>query len=74
MKTESLPFVLERIQRCQFCGREMPARSLGYQENPFCRVCLNERQLLAADGPERPIWRAVGDYVERVTTVPRKHC
>ena len=74
MSVSNLPFILERVRRCEFCRREMPERSLGYQENPFCALCLNKRLLLAADASEPPVWRAFGDYVERITAAPRKPC
>lgn len=35
--------MLERIRRCRHCGREIEGSPLAYEENPFCRVCLDER-------------------------------
>lgn len=31
----------EKIYRCKYCNREMKAS--GYNQNPFCQVCLPER-------------------------------
>lgn len=41
--------MLVRIQRCKFCRREMNVSALGYQENPFCSLCLHDRMQQAAD-------------------------
>ncbi len=35
--------MLERIQRCLHCGREMAVAPLAYAENPNCEVCLQDR-------------------------------
>jgi hypothetical protein len=53
--------ILEVIQRCSYCGREMSTTPEGYLENPFCAVCLDERLALPHEG--RPlIWRTIGGY------------
>lgn len=35
--------LLQRVQRCLHCAREMDVSSLSYAENPFCVSCLDER-------------------------------
>lgn len=55
-----LPKVLERVQRCRYCGREMTVTPSAYAESPFCVRCLPERVERVAD---RAIeWRLIGDY------------
>lgn len=40
--------MLERVQRCRYCRREMRVGALSYAENPFCKHCLHERMEKAA--------------------------
>lgn len=57
-----LPEVLERVQRCRYCGREMAVTATAYAESPFCVRCLAERVERAADREVE--WRLVGDYFQ----------
>jgi hypothetical protein len=49
--------ILELVRRCHHCQRVMECSSREYQENPFCRLCLNER-LVKEAGSARPVWSA----------------
>ena len=40
---KQLPEMLERVQRCRYCHREMAIPALNYAENPYCKVCLGDR-------------------------------
>jgi hypothetical protein len=61
--------ILAKIQRCHYCGREVFAPPLDYEQNPFCQVCLPERVGKAAPrGQVR--WRRKGNYV--IPEVSRK--
>lgn len=53
--------ILARVLRCRFCRREMRCSALGYEQNPFCVGCLDERmkQATPAGGVR---WRREGDY------------
>lgn len=57
-----LPEVLERVQRCRYCGREMAVTPSAYAESPFCVRCLPERVERAADRDVE--WHLVGDYFQ----------
>lgn len=35
--------ILELVRGCRYCQRVMECSSREYEENPFCRLCLNER-------------------------------
>ncbi|KKL20617.1 hypothetical protein LCGC14_2453700 [marine sediment metagenome] len=53
--------ILEVVQRCRFCGREMTCSPLAYAENPFCADCYEERVRLSA--PSGPVeWTLEGNY------------
>ncbi len=71
-KTQDLPSMLERIQRCRHCGREATNEALSFLENPFCDVCLPERVGLTQSIPGEIRWRAVGDYMELIPTTPQR--
>lgn len=47
--------MLEVVQRCEHCKREMRVSSIEYEESPFCQKCLAERlsEASAAAGPMR---------------------
>ena len=63
-RPKHLPPILERINRCGFCKREVEVSPLGHRENPFCRVCLHDRLTQAATQRGEVECRVVGDYVE----------
>jgi hypothetical protein len=65
--------ILERINRCGFCGREAEVSPLGYRENPFCKECLPMRLSQAAALRGAVECRLVGDYVEFVRPDARTH-
>lgn len=50
-------------QRCQFCSRPMNVSPLGYQENPFCAECYDERVAKAVEGKRFVGWKLDGDYM-----------
>jgi hypothetical protein len=63
--------ILERIQRCKFCGREMNCSPLSYAENPLCTICLPERTEIARP-KARITWRTEGHYaIAEVARTPR---
>ncbi len=51
--------VVEVVRRCRYCKREHEGSAMSYQENPFCRHCLEERlSKFAVDGE----WSLEGHY------------
>lgn len=66
-RAKHLPPILERINLCGFCRREVEVSPLGHRENPFCRECLPERLSQAAAQRGEVEWRVVGEYVEFAT-------
>jgi hypothetical protein len=65
-KKTALPPMLERVQRCQYCNREMPVGALAYAENPFCEKCLPER-IKAAEIPNaRSRWVRRGRFMRLI--------
>lgn len=53
--------ILEKVLRCRFCGREMNNSALGYEQNPFCTICLPERVKQAR--PRGHVnWKTDGNY------------
>jgi len=72
MSTVRLPFVLQRVNRCVFCDREMVVPGLAYEENPFCQECLKQRQLISAGDTTAIQWEAAGIYMRRVRRAPKK--
>ena len=71
-KKRALPNLLERVQRCSHCGREMASDALSFLENPFCEVCLPERVGLTDTLPGEVRWRIVGDYMEVIPITPQR--
>jgi hypothetical protein len=71
-KKQELPSMLERIQRCGHCGREVTNGPLSFLENPFCDVCLEERVGLTHISPGEIRWRVVGRYMELIPTGPQR--
>jgi len=71
-KKQALPGILERIQRCHHCGREVTNGPLGFLENPFCDMCLGERIGLDQVMPGEIRWRVAGRYMELIPTIPQK--
>jgi hypothetical protein len=63
-RAKSLPVILERVERCAFCGREMVGSRLSARENPFCSACLHDRLAQATSTLGTVRSRLVGDYVE----------
>jgi len=62
MAKQSLPFMLERIRRCQSCGTEIDRPPLAYEENPYCSNCLLEE---IRRGKEAGVsWRRTGGFIE----------
>jgi hypothetical protein len=57
--------LLERINRCPNCGREVRRSAISHAENPFCSVCLPER-IRRARGSGQLTWRRVGSYVQAI--------
>jgi len=66
------PNFLERVQRCNYCGREMAIDALSFLENPFCEICLPERMGLTDTFPGEVRWRVVGDYAEIIPKAPQR--
>jgi hypothetical protein len=60
---DCLPDMLERIQKCKYCGREMDVRPLSFAENPFCAVCLKERCASAVSDMTPIEWIGTGEFV-----------
>jgi len=71
-KNQELPGILERIQRCHHCGREVTNDPLSFLENPFCGACLGERIGLDQSIRGEIRWRAAGRYMELIPTAPQK--
>jgi hypothetical protein len=71
-KSQELPNILERVQRCRHCGREVTNGSLSFLENPFCDVCLKERVGLDQSILGEIRWRVVGHYMELIPTTPQR--
>lgn len=61
--------MLEKIRRCRHCRREVESSPLGYEENPFCRVCLAER--LREEAREGSLVRR-GHYAVFIPREPEK--
>jgi hypothetical protein len=51
--------LVERVNRCQFCNREMNVPGDEYAENPFCAECLPERMGRSGGHPTPPIGTVV---------------
>jgi uncharacterized paraquat-inducible protein A len=64
--TQKLPIMLERIQRCRFCGREIAAPALSYEENPYCTECLGERLAQGGAAEGYVSWTVSGDYLRPI--------
>ncbi len=60
MRLKKLPKLLEVVQRCRYCGREMSVTASAYAESPFCAVCRPER--VASAQPPRVEWETRGRY------------
>jgi hypothetical protein len=71
-RAKPLPAILERVDRCAFCGSEMTSSKLSRRENPFCNGCLHDRLKQAANALGPVGWRVVGDYVEFLSEGSRK--
>lgn len=65
-----LPFMLERIRRCQTCGVEMDRPPLEYQETPFCANCLSKA--VREVGSVNVTWKRNGHYLETTKAVQRR--
>jgi len=57
-----LPTMFEKVQSCEFCGREMKIPPLDYAENPFCRECIRLRLTMISPGPLEQML-TVGEYI-----------
>jgi hypothetical protein len=64
--TQQLPVMLERIQRCRFCRREVATSALSFEENPYCTECLGERLAQASATGKYVSWRVSGDYLTSI--------
>ncbi len=64
--TTKLPVMLERIQRCRFCGREVPTSALSFEENPYCSECLFERLAQGFAADKYVSWAVCGDYLRPI--------
>ncbi len=71
-KKRELPSILERIQKCRHCGREVTNGPLSFLENPFCDACLEDRVGLNQNIPGEIRWRAAGRYMELIPTTPQR--
>jgi hypothetical protein len=61
--TTKMPVMLERIRRCRYCGTEVTASALSFEENPYCVECLGERLSRATgDAGKYASWSISGDY------------
>lgn len=60
-RERALARVLEVVQRCRHCHREMNVSASAYAESPFCDVCRAER--VAALTPSDIEWEQTGDYL-----------
>ena len=69
---QQLPTMWERIQRCNFCGREVKTSALSFAENPFCTECLAERITKAAEGTALISWNVSGDYLRPIDLARQK--
>jgi hypothetical protein len=63
MIKKQLPAILERVRKCNFCGREVEGTALAYEENPFCRVCLGERLQQGRAENTLTSWAQRGEYL-----------
>jgi hypothetical protein len=63
MTKKPMPAMLERIRKCSFCGKEITATALSFEENPYCGDCLPKRVAKAAKGTEHISWSLSGDYL-----------
>ncbi len=70
--TAKLPAMLERIQRCRFCGREVASSALSFEENPYCSCCLPERVAKASEAGAYTSWAVSGNYLEPIDLSQRK--
>jgi hypothetical protein len=50
MAGRTLPFMLERIRKCQRCGSEVFSSPIAYLENPFCVDCLSPKRGSQGEG------------------------
>jgi hypothetical protein len=71
-KTDGLPLILEKVQRCLHCLREMNVSGLSYRENPYCGKCLKERIAAAAQQLGSFAWNRTG-AMAAMMKAPRKH-
>lgn len=60
----NLPEILEYVQRCRYCRREMAVPPLQYAENPYCVHCLPERIKAKAVPDARKRWVRNGAYMK----------
>jgi hypothetical protein len=69
MTAAKLPACVELVRCCRYCQREMGESAEAYRENPFCRLCLNERiaAASAAQGPTE--LHFVGEYAMVIPTL-----
>jgi hypothetical protein len=56
-----LPDMMEVVQRCRYCGREMAVSASDYAESPFCEVCRPQR--VAQAKPATVEWELRGRYL-----------
>ncbi len=65
-----LPVMLERINRCEYCGSEMKITALAHKQNPFCSICYEERVLAVRPSLPAAIHR-VGGYITFTRSGPQ---
>jgi hypothetical protein len=59
--------ILERIRRCNYCGRNMMQRTArSYRENPYCSACLGERMKKATDAVGPIVHQRIGAYLAAI--------
>ena len=51
--------MLEKITRCEYCGREHDQSAQGRAETPYCSRCLGDRLRLYTPA-KPPTWKRVG--------------
>jgi hypothetical protein len=70
---QQLPAMLERIQRCRFCRKELAdIPALSFLENPYCSECRSTRVANAVEGIELISWKVSGDYFEPIDLSQQK--
>jgi hypothetical protein len=62
--------IVERVQRCKVCRREMKVSAAAFQEHPFCRRCLGHR--LRAESPGRPVGFEADESGYAVAVMPAR--